>query len=197
MSDDAALDLDLAGLFLRHRKRLMRMISLRLDPGLRRRVDVEDIVQEVYAEATMRAPEYAQTPSVPFFVWLRLLGAQKIAETYRRHVDAQSRDVRREVQLGDGQRSLADSEFLAEQLSGHLTSPSSAAIREEVRERLRTTLDEMADTDREILVLRHFEQLTSAEAAAELGIGLEAARKRYVRALHRLKAALGGAIETP
>jgi len=183
-------DLDLDALFAEHRPRLARMVGVRLEPGLRQRLDVDDVVQEVYAEATARLPKYVEAPAMPFFLWLRFLCSQKIAELYRRHVGAGARDVRREVRGDPGQRSIADSGFLADQLSGHLTSPSAAAMREELREQLRRALDEMAPADREILVLRHYEQLTSAEAAAELGIGMEAARKRYVRALQRLKAAL-------
>ena len=82
-------DLDLDALFAQHRPRLLRMVDVRLEPGLRRRVDVDDVVQEVYAEATARLPQYIEAPAMPFFLWLRFLCSQKIAELYRRHVGAQ------------------------------------------------------------------------------------------------------------
>ena len=178
--------------FEQHRARLARMVQMRLDPRLRRRVDVDDVLQEVWVEASRRLPEHERAPSMPFFLWLRLLTAQKLVELYRRHLGAEGRDVRRELHSGDGLLPRSDSTFLADRISGHLTSPSSAAAREEMRERLREALDRMPPADREVLVLRHYEQLTSAEAARELGLEPSAASKRYVRALGRLRTALAG-----
>jgi RNA polymerase sigma-70 factor (ECF subfamily) len=180
----------LDALLARHRPRLARMVEVRLPAALRPRVDADDIVQEACAEAAARLPAYAQDPSMPFFQWLRFLCAQKIAQAQRRHLGAQARDARREAGASGDAAGYGDSAFLADRLSGHLTSPSAAAMRAEARERLRAELDAMAAADREILVLRHFEQLTSAEAARELGIETAAASKRYVRALRRLGDAL-------
>ena len=185
----AAGDQDAAGrLFETHRTRLERMVRLRLDDRLQRRMDVDDVVQDVCLEASRRMLDYHRAPTMPFFVWLRFLAVQKLREHYRQHVGAQRRDVRREHY--DEMRSPSSPDFLAKYLSGHLTSPSAAAQRAEIREQLATALSQMTDTDREVLVLRHFDQLSGAEVAAELRLDRSAASKRYVRALHRLKAIL-------
>ncbi len=183
-------------LFDLHRRRLGRMIRVRLDRRLRRRVDVEDVVQEVYVDATRRLGEYLRERKIPFFIWLRLLGMQKLAELHRRHVGAQGRDVRREQHATGSPQVPADSHFIAERICATLTSPSAAAMREEILERLLLALEEMSPADREVLVLRHFEQLDSAEVACELGIMASAASKRYIRALKRMRAILADLEDT-
>ncbi len=182
-------DQDAAGrLFETHRARLERMVRLRMDERLKRRMDVDDVIQDVCLEASRRLPDYQRAPTMPFFVWLRFLATQKLLEHHRRHVGAQRRDVRREYH---GElRSPSSPDFLADCLSGHLTSPSDAAQRAETRRRLAEALSRMTATDREVLVLRHFEQLDSAEVAAELRLDRSAASKRYVRALQRLRTIL-------
>ena len=97
------------------------------------------------------------------------------------------RDAKRERPL-DGQASPDEtSAALVAQLTGHLTRPSVAAVRGEAAGRVREALAAMDATDREVLALRHFEQLTNAEAAQVLHIQERAAAKRYLRALQRLK----------
>lgn len=186
MTEPSSVSTDL---FARHRDRLTRMVAVRMDPRLRRRLDVDDVVQEVYAEASARMAEFTQRDEMPFFLWLRLLTAQKLAELQRRHVGAERRDVRREVHE-QTPAAWGESTFLADHIAGQITSPSAAAGRDELRARLTSALGQLTDADREVLVLRHFEQLTSAEVAHELGLERSAASKRYVRALRRLEQAL-------
>ena len=188
-------DTDALGVLLaRDRGRLVRMVSLRLDRRLARRLDVSDIVQEVHVDATRRLAEYlAMESPPPFYLWLRLLTGQKLTDLYRHHLGAQKRDVRREVAFDRG-FVQATSVALAEQLAGSLATPSRAAERAEVQARVRETLESLEPMDREVLALRHFEQLDNAETAQALGIETSAASKRYVRALKRLGTALG---ETP
>jgi RNA polymerase sigma-70 factor (ECF subfamily) len=110
----------------------------------------------------------------------------------------QARDAGREVQLLDRPWPEATSAALAAQLLGRDTRPSVAAIRAERQRRLQEALNAMDLLDREVLVLRHFEELTNAEVARELHLQESAASKRYIRALHRLKeilASLPGGIE--
>jgi RNA polymerase sigma-70 factor (ECF subfamily) len=171
----------------RDRDRLRRMVALRLDRRLQGRVDASDVIQEAHLEAMTRLPEYLREPSVPFFLWLRLLVGQRLAVLHRRHLGAQARDVGREVSLYRGALPEATSAALAAQLLGRLTRPSEAAIRAERKIRLQTALNTMDPLDREILALRHFEQLNNAEAAQALGLDKSAASKRYIRALRRLK----------
>ena len=185
-------DADVVGeLLMRDAERLRRMVRLRMDVRLKGRVDAADVLQEVHLEAAQRLPDYLRKPDMPFFLWMRFLTNQRLAALCRHHLGVQARDVRREVPLQRGS-SGATSAALAHCLSVHATTPSMAAMRGERKVRLEEALDEMDPTDREVLALRHFEQLSNAEAAGELGINTAAASKRYVRALRRLKEILGG-----
>lgn len=172
-------------LLTRHRDRLRRMAGIRLHPRLRGRLDPDDIVQEACVDALRRLPEYLADRPMPFFLWLRFLTGQKLLELERRHLGAKKRAAGNEVVLNT--RPAASSADLAARLMGHHTSPSLAAIRAERKAHLEDALNRMDPTDREVLVLRHFEQLSNAEAARELGLQESAASKRYLRSLVRLK----------
>ncbi len=183
----------------RHRDRLRRMIALRLDIRLQGRVDPSDVIQEGYLSASRRFADYAKDPAaMPFFLWLRFLVGQKLQEQHRRHLGAQARDAGREVSLYRGAMPETTTAALAAQLMGKITSPSQAAVRAERKIRLQEALNSMDPIDREVLVLRHYEQLSNGEAALVLGLDKSAASKRYARALVRLKEILshmGGGLQ--
>jgi RNA polymerase sigma-70 factor (ECF subfamily) len=186
-------------LLIRHEERLRRMVAFRLDQRLRGRIDPADVLQEAFLEASKRLAEYVRQPSLPFFLWLRGIAGNKLRELHRHHLGTQMRDPRREVALHHGALPETTSAALAAQLLGHLTRPSEAAIRAELKVRLQEALNGMDPLDREVLALRHFEQLTPAETARVLGVKEKAAAMRYVRALRRLKEILvnlpGGPLE--
>ena len=174
----------------RCRTRLRRMVALRLDPRLHGRIDPSDVIQETYLEASARLAEYLQKPTMPFFLWLRFLAGQKLVTLHRHHLGRQMRDAGREVALYRGGLPETTSAALAAQLLGQQTSPSQAAIRAERTLKLQEALNALDPMDREVLALRHFEQLSRSETAQVLGITEVATAKRYVRALKRLKVAL-------
>jgi len=174
-------------LLVRSRGRLRRMVALRLDRRLQGRVDPSDIIQEAYIDASARLAEYARQPDMPFFLWLRFLTGQRLLRVHRQHLGAEMRDVAREVSLYRGALPAATSAALAAQLLGRDTRPSEAAVRAERSIRLQEALNSMDPLDREVLALRHFEQLSNGEAARVLGLQESAAAKRYVRALKRLR----------
>jgi RNA polymerase sigma-70 factor (ECF subfamily) len=178
-------------LFDVYRSRLKKMVRLRLNRRLQGRVDDSDILQDAYLDAARRLPDYLQDPRAPFFLWLRRITGDKLLEVHRAHLGTQIRDVNREISLHRGALPGANSISLAEQLLGRLTSPSQAAIKAEMRIRLQEALNSLEPLDREVLSLRHFEQLTNIEAAQELGLEPSAASKRYIRALARLQKILG------
>jgi RNA polymerase sigma-70 factor, ECF subfamily len=166
-----------------------------MDVRLQGRVDPSDVVQDVCLEAWQHLGSYVSQPNAPFFLWLRAVAGHKLGDLHRHHLGARMRDARREVSLYQGALPGATSAALAAQLLGHLTRPSEAAVRAERKVQLQTALNAMDPIDREVLALRHFEQLTVSEAAAVLGIKEKAAGMRYVRALRRLKkilTSLGG-----
>jgi RNA polymerase sigma-70 factor (ECF subfamily) len=170
-----------------HRARLRRMVALRLDPRLHGRIDPSDVIQETYLEASARLAEYLQKPSMPFFLWLRFLAGQKLVTLHRHHLGRQMRNASREVSLYRGRLPETTSAALAAQLLGHEPRPSEAAIRAELKVRLQEALNSMEPLDREILALRHFEQLSLAETAQVLGLTESGACRRHLRALKRLK----------
>jgi RNA polymerase sigma-70 factor (ECF subfamily) len=199
--DDAAL-LQLAAkgdqpalseLFARYRDRLKRMIHLRLSRRLQGRVDDSDILQESYLEISRKLPEYAAEPKLPLFLWLRHMTGLKLVEVHRRHLGTQARDADREISLHRGGLPEADSISLAAQLLGQLTTPSQAAIRAELRLLVQEALNTMDPIDREVLALKHFEQLSTSEIAAVLGLSKAGAGSRYLRAIKRLREILAQA----
>jgi RNA polymerase sigma-70 factor (ECF subfamily) len=174
----------------KYRKRLRRMIALRLDQRLQARIDASDVIQEAYLAASARLAEYVERPTMPFFMWLRFLTGQRLLELHRYHLGTQMRDADREISLYRGALPMTSSAALAAQLLGHDTRPSEAAIRAERRIRIQEALNRMDPLDREVLALRHFEQLNNGETASVLGLQEEAASKRYIRALKKLKGIL-------
>jgi RNA polymerase sigma-70 factor, ECF subfamily len=177
----------LGAFFARHRDRLRRMVEMRLDPRLQARLDASDVVQDAYVEVIERLEEYLRDSKLPLFLWLRLVVGGRLLKLHRHHLGTQMRDAGRQVSLYRGALPAASSAALAAQLLGKHTSPTQAAVRAERILRLQEGLNTLEPLDREILTLRHFEELTAAESAQVLGIEESAAAKRYFRALKRLK----------
>lgn len=177
----------LADLFARYRDPLRRMIDVRLDHRLSGRISPSDVLQEAYIDALKRVEHYFAKPDMPFFLWLRWVAGQRLIEVHRQHLGAQIRDAGQEISLNYAGVPAASSACLAGRLVEHLTSPSEAVVRAERFAMLEDALARMDELDREVLTLRHFEEMSNHDVAAVLGIQPAAASKRYVRALRRLK----------
>jgi RNA polymerase sigma-70 factor (ECF subfamily) len=177
-------------LLAEHQERLCRMVEFRLDSRLRGRIDPADVVQEGFLEAAAHRADYFRQPTLPLFLWLRGVVSNKLLELHRHHLGTHMRDAAREAPLRGAVTTENTSAALGAQISGHATRPSAAAMRGEEKNVLHKALDGMDPIDREVLALRHFEQLTNAEAARLLGIQERAAAKRYLRALKRLRTIL-------
>jgi RNA polymerase sigma-70 factor, ECF subfamily len=185
-------------LWEKYRPALRRMIGLRLDQAVSRRVDASDVVQDVLINASQRLGEYLRNPVLPFHLWLRQIARDHVIDAHRRHRASARRSVDREQGLYatgaggsfDDQSSLA----LATQLRDSELTPAAEVLRRELQSRFHSVLIRMDDGDREIILLRHFEQLSNGEAAQTLGVSEAAAGMRHLRALRRLRALLG---ETP
>jgi RNA polymerase sigma-70 factor (ECF subfamily) len=178
----------LATLFSQYRERLWRMVNFRMDRRLHGRVDPEDVLQEAYLAALQRLPHYRDESSASPLVWLRMIVMQTLTDVHRHHLGAQMRDVDREVSLPGWNHAQTTSASLAALLMGRFTSPSQAAARAELFDQAERAIAAMDPLDREVLALRHFEELTNSEVAEVLGIQQKAASIRYIRALKRLKA---------
>jgi RNA polymerase sigma-70 factor (ECF subfamily) len=180
----------LADLFQLHRDRLRRMVELRIDARLQGRVDASDVLQDGFLDLAKRVESYLSDPRLPLFLWLRLVVSDRLALVHRHHLGTRMRDVTQEVSLYRDPLPRASSAALASMLLGRLTSPSNAAIRAEQILQVQEAVNSLDSLDREVVALRHFEQLTRAETALVLGITEEAGAKRYIRALKKLKAIL-------
>jgi len=166
----------------RHRPRLRRMVAVRLDPRLAPRVDPSDVVQDALAEAARRLDAYLAAPALPFYPWLRQLAADRVVDAHRQH-HAGRRAVGREEPGGLPDGSVRE---LAARLAGDDAGPSAQAGLAEDRARVRAALDRLPAGDREVLVLRYLEDLSTSEAAAALGVSEGAVKMRLLRALRRL-----------
>ena len=173
----------------RYRDYLRRMIAVRLDPRLAARVDASDVVQETMVEAARRMDDYLRERPIPFYGWLRQLAEERIVDNHRRHVTAQ----RRSVTLEQRDHGLPDAsaDALVRKLFAADTSPSNHLIRQERHERLKGALASLSQRDREVLVMRHLEQLSTAEIAAMLEISEPAVKSRLLRALIRMREQMG------
>ncbi len=188
----------IADLFQRHRERLRRMVELRMDPRLRGRVNASDVLQDGLLDVAQRVDGYLRDPKLPVFLWLRLVVSDRLAKVHQNHLGTRMRDASEEVSLYRDPSPKASAAALALMLLGRQTSPSDAAIRAEQILEVQEAVNALDPIDREIVALRHFEQLTRAETALVLGITEEAGAKRYVRALKKLKtilAAMPGGLE--
>lgn len=181
--DEAAL----ARLFSYERERLWRIVNFRLDRRLQGRVDADDVLQEAYLNAVQRMDRFLHDHPRSFFIWMRMIVTQTLIDVHRRHLGAQKRDASRDMSI-QGRWSVSSTSYsLSFHLLGHLTSPSQAALRTELSEQIDLALSGMSQIDREVLALRHFEELSNLETAQLLGLSEQAASLRYIRAISRLR----------
>jgi RNA polymerase sigma-70 factor (ECF subfamily) len=180
------------GLLERHREAIRRMIDQRLDRVVQQRVDASDIVQDVLIEANRRLGDYLANPTMPFQLWLRHMARDRVIDAHRRHRVAASRSLDKEVSLeaaGAADRSRAN---LAGELADRELTPAAVATWRELERRFAAAVEQLEEDDRQIVLLRHFEHLTTAEAAVVLGLSKPAAGMRYLRAMRRLRVLLEG-----
>ena len=174
----------------RHRDPLRRMIEMRMDQKIKQRVDASDIVQEVMIEANRRLQKYLENPVMPFHLWIRQMARDRIIDAHRRHRGSEKRSVDREksmVAAGAMDRSTME---LAAQLCDAEMTPAEAATMRELQKRFQNAIEELDENDREIVVMRHVEQLTNQDVATALGLSEPAASMRYLRAIRRLRSLL-------
>jgi RNA polymerase sigma-70 factor, ECF subfamily len=190
--DDAAIE----QLLQTHRGRLQQMVRQRMDPRLRARVDSSDVIQETLTEASQRLPQYLENQPIPFYPWLRRIAWQQLVKLHKQHLDAQKRSVRRE-QRPAWNLSDHSSMQLAHVISRGLSTPSAALSRKEICQRVRAALEQLSETDREVLLQRYVEQLSIKEIAAVLEATEEAIYKRHARALENVHSLLERELHGP
>ncbi|HND52148.1 MAG TPA: sigma-70 family RNA polymerase sigma factor [Pirellulaceae bacterium] len=185
--DDAAVN----QLLDRHRDSVRRLIQLRLDQKIQRRVDVSDVVQDVFVEAHRRLQDYLRNPTISFHLWLRQIAKDRIIDAHRRHRVSGKRSVDREQVLALSPDEDHSTRELMGQLCDPELTPAAAAAQREMTQKVEQAISRLDEADAEIIVMRHYEHLTNQEVAAALGLTEPAASMRYLRAVRRLRALLG------
>jgi RNA polymerase sigma-70 factor (ECF subfamily) len=177
----------LAELFDQHRDRLRRMVELRLDARLRGRLDASDIVRDAFLDAARDLDTYLADSQLPPLLWLRQYVGRRLTTLHRQHLGSTRGDSGLEISLYQGALPEAGSAALASMLLGRRGSSDEATQRAARILRVQEALNTLDPIDREVLALRHLEQLSRAGAALVLGIPQEVGAKRYFRALKQLK----------
>ena len=177
---------NLAAAFAENRQRLISLAEKRLNQILLKRLSVEDVLSETYANAAKRLGYFAAHDDVPVYYKLRTILLQTLADIERRNLKAGARDAYREV---GSVKCIVESEESSpfDNIPADITSPASRVDRDERHALLRRALAAMSENDRAILVMRHFDGLGNSECASALGLTEKAASIRYVRALERLQ----------
>lgn len=178
--------LSLEEMFEQFRPRLRTLIDLRIDRRIRARIDPSDVIQEAFADAVRRYPAYEQTGDMPPYLWLRFLTLQQLLIAHRKHLSVKARSAAIELPLEVIRAMSIETDSVVESLLAGDSSPSGKAVRNEELEQLRLAIEQMEPTDREILVLRHFEQMEFAEIAAVVEMSYDAVASRYRRSLKKL-----------
>lgn len=173
----------LAELWLQYRERILRLLVLRMQAALQRRLSVEDLLQETYLACGRRLEFLKSEPEVPMYVKLRRIALQTLTDAERHHLAAAKRDAMKEMSPDDD---VAVADAWA-QFADTISSPRTHLERLERQAMARRVLSRLSEMDREILELRHFEEMGNNECAAVLGIEPKAASIRYVRALKRFR----------
>lgn len=177
-------------LFERHRNAIRKMVRMRLDQRIQRRVDVSDVVQDVMMEANRRLTDYLKQPTLSFHLWLRQIAKDRMIDAYRRHRGSAKRSVDREQPLTAPRNSEQSSILLSQQLQDQELTPAAAATQKELAKRVEEAISHLSEQDYEIIVMRHYEQLSNREVAESLDLTEPAASMRYLRAIKRLKSAM-------
>lgn len=182
---------DLATHFEKHRRRLMAMVEVRLDPRLQGRLDASDILQDAFVDLNKQLDRYLANPELPSYLWMRLVTNQRLAQVHREHLGTAKRDASREVAFGVYADVPAASSFaMANFLAAQDTSAGGRAARNEMRDKVLKLLNDLDAKDREIIALRNFEELSTAEIALILRITKSGVSRRYIRAVKRFKEVL-------
>ena len=174
----------LAEAWQEHKERIAQLLAARVPSALLRRMGVDDLVQEAYLACGRRLEFLQQCPEVPIYVKLRRVALQSLADLERHHLAAGKRDAMKEADLATDDSGTMDAWA---QFADTISSPRTHLERLERQAYTRRVLAALPAVDREILELRHFEELSNAECAAVLGLTQKTASIRYVRALKRFR----------
>lgn len=174
----------------RHRDALRRMVQMRLDQKIQRRVDVSDVVQDVLVEANRRLRDYLANPGMSFHLWLRQIAKDRIIDAHRRHRVSAKRSVDLEQALAAPAGVDHSTLDLVARLCDQELTPAAAVAQKELAQQVEAALTQLGEQDCEIIVMRHYEQLSNQEVAQALELTEPAASMRYLRALRRLRTLL-------
>ena len=176
-----------ANRFLEYREQLLALARRNLNPVLLRRFSPEDVVQDTLSSACSKIDFFENRPDVPLYFKLRTLLFQTITDLERKNLQAQKRDAYKDLEVVGDSDTATQARLSWNRFADTMTGPVTRLARGDRYALLRKALEELAENDRNILEMRHFDGLGNAECAQLLGIEPKAASIRYVRALERLR----------
>jgi RNA polymerase sigma-70 factor (ECF subfamily) len=176
----------------RCRPRLARMVSTRIDPRLSARVDPSDVVQDTLTQAALCRHQFQGVQPASFYAWLRGIAFNRLIDLQRHHIGAQRRSVLKEVSWRALRLNDHSSVALAKVLANPDSGPQRRIERHEMVARLQAALRKLSTVDRELLVMRHLEQMSTEEIATVLRMSRTNVSTRHLRALQRLQKVLAG-----
>lgn len=168
-----------------YRPYLELLVRLEIGRRLQTKVDTADIVQETLLAAHDHLAEFRGSSANEFVAWLRSILSAKLSNLVRHYVATQGRDVRREQGL---EMDLDQTSRLIDRgLQAVDSTPSQQVMRHEQGVLLAAALAQLPDDYREVVVLRHLEELTFPQVAERMGRSVDSVQKLWVRALARLR----------
>jgi RNA polymerase sigma-70 factor (ECF subfamily) len=174
-----------------YRRYLTLLARVQIGCRLQGKADAADLVQETFLEAHRNFGRFQGTSEGEFVGWLRQILAANLAMLLRRYLGTRRRDVRLERELSvelDRSSRVLDQGLLAVS-----SSPSQQAARREQAVLLADALGELPEAYREVIILRHLEELSFSEIARRMERSVDSVKNLWARALGQLRRALGGA----
>jgi RNA polymerase sigma-70 factor (ECF subfamily) len=171
-------------------KYLTLLARVQIGRRLQGKVDADDLVQDTFMDAHRQIAAFRGTTEAEFIAWLRRILAGQLAQTIRRFLGTKGRDAMLERELAvqlDQSGEILDRGLVASQ-----STPSQTASRREQGVILAEALDKLPRDYREVIILRHLEDLPLVETARRMGRTEDSVQKLWVRALVSLRKQMGG-----
>lgn len=176
----------IAATLMEYRERLLSLAKRNLNPILLRRVTPEDVVQDTLSSACQKIDFLENNPEIPVYFKLRTILFQTITALERKHLQSQKRDAYKELEVSDQQED-ATAKLNWNMFADSVTGPLTKLARIDRYELLKKAMASLPENDRQILELRHFDNMSNMDCAEVLHITTKNASIRYVRALEKLQ----------
>jgi RNA polymerase sigma-70 factor (ECF subfamily) len=178
----------LGQLLERYRNYMALLVRLQVGRRLRRKVDAEDLLQEIGLEVHRKIPMFRGSSEREFLKWVRRMVGSILANQVRHFLGTKCRDLRLERALVE--ELDHSSRALNRSLVAPQSTPSQQAVRREQAVILADALQGLPEDYREVIILRHLEGLSFPDVARRMGRTEDSVKNVWLRALARLRRTL-------